>query len=1017
MKKSKQESTLFRISNGVRSSLILLMCIIFANVSAQNKSVSGTVIDETGVPLPGANIIVDGTSRGTQSDFDGNYTIEVTPKETLTFSYVGMKAVSVLVGNQTTINVTLKMDSSLDEVVVVGYGSRKKMDLIGSVTSVNADEMTKVATSDIGEMLRGQAAGVQISLNDSGPGGTSNILIRGKNTVNGGNDPLVIVDGVPVGAINDINPNDIESLNILKDASALAIYGARASNGVILITTKRGKNGRTSVSYNGSTALQTINRNFDIYSGDEFAQLKREAYRTDNGAYLDDSAIFSPVELASVQSGNYINWEKLILRTGITHNHNLSVTTGTENTSIFSSVNIFNQEGVVDNSDFNRITGRVNVDQKINDWLKIGANVSMQYSRENTPGGTMSETGGAGVGNIILTSITTSPLGSVYNEDGSLKAFPGDFVENVNPLVDLREVNTLARNRNDIMNLFADISLFEGFNYRLNLSRRSWNNKESSYSTANSLEGIRKNNQGQGRLKFQDNVEWQWENILTYSTDFGESKHKMDLTAVQSMTESNYTRLYAEYNNLPNDILGIYGLEAAESTQNYVSANRRSLVSGVFRAEYNYDSRYYFQAAMRADASSIFGANNKWGYFPSVGVSWNASNESFLTDVEEINNLKLSLSYGSIGNQGPSPYQSIATADQREYLINGIKVSGYVPGSRLSNPDLRWETTTNLNARLDFGFFHRLTGTIEYYKARTKDLFFDRSLPASSGYADQKFNIGEVENQGIEISMNGDLVKTKDLKVNLGVSFTKNVNKIITLGGIDGNGDGKEDDDVANRLFIGRPIDVNYQLMAIGIWQEGEDIANGNMASFGDDIVPGTYKLLDADGDGVVEVDDDRVITEQTPDWFGSFFLNAEYKGLDLSANVITVQGVDKYNAFRSGYTEGGSLRGIKNGIKQNYWLPENPGGDFPRPMEQNDTPFLYTNAIQDASFIRLQNVTLGYSLPSETLSSLGLNKLRVYVTGSNLITITDFQSFSPEKNPNDYPEAVTILAGIQVGL
>ncbi len=999
MKKSIPKNAILRLSDKLK--LIVLMCIVFTGASAQN-TISGTVTDNLGIPLPGVNVGIQGTSAGTQTDFDGKYSLQASEGQTLIFSYIGMKSISMPVGNQTTIDVLMLEDSALETVVVVGYGSKKKSDIISSVVSIKAEDMIKVATSDVGEMLRGKAAGVQVTLASGAPGGASTIRIRGQRSIDGGNDPIVIADGVRIGSINDINANDIESLEVLKDAAAQAIYGARASNGVILITTKRGKEGRLSISYNGFSGIQTINRNFDIYSGAEFAQLKREAFRTNNGGvYREDAEIFSALELESVQTGKYIDWEDQILRTGTTQNHAINISSGTDKFSIFSSINYIDTQGVIPNSDFNKVGLRLNIDQKVNSWLKVGLNTSFQISETNNPDNN----------GILLSSITTAPLGKVYNDDGTFRLLPGGFAENKNPLIDLYETTNLVEQKNDILNLFMDISPIKGFNYRFNASRRSWNYKRKSYNTTKSLAGIANSGLGSGSIQFQDNVEWQLENILTYKFDLKEKNH-FALTAVQSISETEYNSFTNTAQRIPNDILGIYGLGGAFLNTPTISGNKRGIVSAVGRMEYDYDNKYYFTVSGRADGSTVFGKNNKWAFFPAANMGWNAHKEDFLKNVDQISNLKLRFSYGSVGNEGISPGQSQSTADQRDYIIDGNQVSGYVPGNTLPNPNLKWETSTTFNAAIDLGLFNnRITSTVEFYNTRTKDLLVREALDPSSGYNFKWNNLGEIENKGIEITLNGDVIRNDDFKFSMGVSFTKNRNKIISLYGKDTDGDGKEDDDVLNRRFIGHPIGVFYRFQPIGIFQEGEDIMNSAQPL----AQPGDVKIRDVNGDGVIN-DDDRVITSQAPDWFGTLSLSAEYKGFDMSADFYTVQGITRDNPFLYGYTEGGSLRSIKNGIKQNYWTPENPGGNFPRPREGNDPSNIIALGLQDASYVRLQNITFGYTLPQNVLSRVGLTKMRFYVTGSNLFTITDFQSFSPERNPNEYPEPVTVVAGLQLG-
>ncbi|WP_366186667.1 TonB-dependent receptor [Flavobacterium ovatum] len=985
-----------------RLGFIVLLSMISLTVNAQTKTVKGTVIDDIGLPLPGATILIEGTTFATSTDIDGKYSISTTPNQKLTFSYVGTKTVTILVGNQTTINATLISDNKLEEVVVVGYGVKKKSDIISSVVRVKAEDLTKVATSDVGEMLRGKAAGVQVSLASGAPGSSSSIQIRGQRSISGGNDPIVIADGVRIGSINDINANDIESLEVLKDAAAQSIYGARAANGVILITTKRGKDGKAKISYNGFSGIQTINRNFDIYSGEEFAQLKREAFRTNNGGvYRPDDQIFSALELESVQSGNYVNWEDLVLQTGQTQNHALNISSGTETFNIFSSVNYINTKGVIPNSDFNKVGLRLNADQKINDWMKVGINTSFQFSESNSP-----NTSG-----VILSSITTAPLGKAFNDDGSLRFLPGGFAENKNPLIDLEQTTNFIENRNDILNVFLDVTPFKGFKYRLNTSRRSWNYKRASYNTTKSITGIANAGQGSGAIQFQDEVEWQIENIFTYNFNLKEVNH-FGFTAVQSVSETTNNNFQNSSTRIPNDILGINGLESALLNTPTLSAYKRGIVSGVGRVEYDYDNKYYFTVAGRVDGSTVFGKNNKWAFFPSANIGWNVHKENFMSNIDEINNLKLRFSYGSVGNEAISPGLSQSNANQNNYVINGTQVSGYIPGAFLPNPDLRWETSTTFNSAVDFGFFNdRITTTLEYYVTRTKDLLVQEQLDLSSGYSNRWSNIGEIENRGFEATVNANIIRKKDFKLNLGLSFTKNNNKIISLYGKDANGDGIEDNDILNRRFIGQSIGVFYQYQPTGIFQEGENIINSAQPL----AVPGDIKLLDVNGDNVIN-DSDRVITSRAPDWYGTVSLGMEYKGFDMSADFYTVQGVTRDNPFLYGYTEGGSLRGIKNGIKQNYWTPENPGGNFPRPKEGNDPSNIFNLGLQDASYVRLQNITFGYSLPKTITSKLGLSNLRIYVTGSNLITITDFQSYSPEKNPGDYPEPVTLVTGLKLG-
>ncbi|MBC7845982.1 MAG: TonB-dependent receptor [Flavobacterium sp.] len=1007
MKNNKDVNMLFLGGNYLRLSLILLMCILSFNASAQQNLISGKVVDDAGLPLPGANVIIKGSTKGVQTDFDGKFSIQATPNNTLIVSFIGMDDATVQVGSKKNLNIVLQATSqSLEEVVVVGYTSKKKSDVISSVASVKPKDMLKVATSDVGEMLRGKAAGVQVTTNSGGPGTSSTIRIRGDRTLSGNDDPIIIADGVVIGSINDVNANDIASLEILKDAAAQSIYGARASNGVILITTKKGKIGKAKVSYSGFSGIQTMNRNFDTYSGDEFAQLKREAARTsNNGVYQPDNVVFSSLELPSVQTGEYIDWEKYMIKTGLTNNHSVTVSSATENSSIYTSLNYIDVKGMIPNSDFEKVSLRVNVDQKINNWLKIGLNTSIQFDESHDPN--KDDNG------ILINSITTSPLGQIYNEDGSFRLNPGGIQETPNPLIDLYETNKVSLNRNDNINLYIDVNLAKGFTYKLNTNRRSWNYKRLSFNSSKSVSGVANAGQGSGEIEFKDNVEYTLSNIFNYNFAVAKKNH-FGIVAVQEMVSSSYTRFQNNASRIPNDILGIYGLEAAFLNTPIIDATEETLMSGVAKLEYDYDNKYYFTLSGRADGCSRFGIENKWGFFPAANAAWNVHKEGFMKEyVPVVNNLKLRASYGQVGNRPQDPYLSQATADQRDYIINGVKVSGYIPGGVLSTPDLRWETSTQLNLAVDFGLFkNRLSGTVEVYDTKTTDMIVKAKINETTGFSEQYQNIGEVNNQGIEVTLNSEIIRNKDFKLNLGASFTKNKNKIVSLYG-DKNGDGIQDDEVANRWFIGQPIDVYWQWKGIGIYQIGETIP----ADAGTGLLPGDIKLYDANpANGAKPEDADRIISSKYPEWYGTVSLSMEYKNFDFSADVYTVQGITKDNPYLYGFNEGGSLRGIKNGLKQDYWTPENPTGNWPRPRVGNDPPNFNTIGLQDASYIRLQNISLGYTLPADLIKKLGLGNFRMYVTGSNLITITDFQSYSPEKNASDYPEPVSYVFGLQVG-
>jgi len=1002
------------------SSTVLAFSSNTTDYIVQQLGVSGTITDSTGQPLSGANILEKGTSNGTLADFDGNFTINVSDqKSVLVISFIGYATQEIVVGNQKILKITMQESaSSLDEVIVVGYGSQIKSNLISSVAKVDTEELNKVPSSDLGEMLRGKAAGVIITTADASPGSSSNILIRGKQSINGGNAPLILIDGVQATSINDVNPNDVSSMEILKDAAAQAIYGARASNGVILITTKRGKIGKMQINYSGYTGLQSIQKHFDTYTGPEFVAYKREAFRA-NGGYTGqfplDSDIFTSAELQTIQSGEYINWEDKILQDAPITSHNINLTGGTEKLQVFSSLNYFSQEGIVRGTDFDRGIIRLNIDYDFNDWLKAGINSSWQISQKANPG-TSTVTNNPDSA-MLVRSITTSPLGQIYNDDGSLKLHPSDVQDSWNPLLDLKEITNDTKENQNIMNVFVDISPFKGLKYRFNVSRTYLNRKNYFFSSSKSLKGTLAGGLGLGSISYVDNEQWQIENIVNYNTDFGTENHKLGLTFVQSYLNTKFNQFVNSASNIPSDAIGIYYL-AAGVNQPDITAYERSLVSYVVRAQYDFAGKYHFAGSMRADASSVFGANNKWGYFPAVSAGWNIDREDFLDNSKIVDVLKLRASYGSVGNEGIQPYQSLTTVVPYDYIFGGTKAAGLLPGASLPNPDLKWETSTTFNAGIDFGFLEgsRISGVLEFYNTRTKDLLVNRAIPQVTGYSRKIVNLGEVENKGIELSLNGDIIKKDDFTLSAGIVFNRNRNKIISLYGEDSDGDGIEDDDVANGWFIGQPIDVYYDYQMVGIFSTPEEVA----ASITPSSEPGDIKVRDVNGNGVFDPDD-RVITKQGPDWYGTFTLNMTYKGFDLSGSLYTVQGVTKFNTFLVDYWTGGNQRGILSGIKQDYWTPEHTNGTRPRPLEARGRRFMdqgnVTAGLQDASFVRLQNLTVGYSLPQSILDKLKLNKLRIYLTGQNLFTVTDFEAYSPENDARAYPETVSVTAGLQIGI
>lgn len=978
--------------------LFLLCCSTFSVVAQDGITVSGTVKDVQGVPLSGASIVAKGTTNGTSADFDGNFSLRVSEEATtLEVSYLGFQTKEIPITGDN-LEIVLQEDADqLEEVVVVGYGTQKKSDVTGAVASVDVEDANTVPTTNVSELLRGRAAGVQVNLADARPGGNSNIVIRGKVSLVG-NDPLVIVDGIPYDDINDVAPEDIVSVEVLKDASSQAIYGARAANGVILITTKRGKEGKFQVDYHGYTTIQSLTKNFDLYSAEEFAQLRREANRSDSesGDYLEDATIFNDFELESLRNRNFVDWEDLILEDAVINSHSLSVSGGGEKTQVYTSLSYFNQDGLIPTSGFERGTFRLNVDQQVSEKLSVQANLNIQNSKQDRESNS-------------LDFISISPLAKPFDENGDLVKEPlGTGSTRINPLWNIRESDDEIETRLTDVNLVANYQITPSFSYKLNTFLRNRDESSGIYRSSEHSSGDGDVN-GRAILGSQHYKELLVENILNYTPKINEA-NQLDFTFVNALSERRTETTAVEKEGFPNDALGFNG-NATEIVGTSRDVSLRKLVSFLGRARYNLLNKYLLTLTTRADASTVFAENNKWGFFPAAAFAWKIHEEEFLQGSNVVNQLKFRVSYGDTGNEGIDPAQSLGVADDLPYVFGGISTGGFAPLERLPNPRLKWETTTTLNLGLDFGFFRNvLTGSVEVYESRTKDFLLDRLLSGLSGYSVTRFNIGEVENRGIELALNTNIVRREDLNWSVGLILSSNRNKILELDGqLDENGEPL--DFVTQGLFIGEPIDNIRQFQFDGIFQEGDDIANSAQP----EALVGDIRVVDTNGDGDID-DNDRIIYRENPDWYGSLTTNVQYKGFELFVDFYRVQGATRLNNFLSDFNNGATLQGALNGIKVDYYLPEDPSNEFPRPRTTAPN-FIAATAVKDASYTRLRTITLGYGLPSKTLSRFGLSNAKVYLTGTNLFTFTDYLSYSPENNPGAFPDAKGITLGVKLGI
>lgn len=995
---------------------VFLLCSSY-NVMAQ-KTITGSVLSENdGSPLIGATIIEKGTSNGVSTDFDGKYSITIREaSSTLLVSYVGFKTKEVLVkGN--VLEILLSEDASLlNEVVVVGYGTEKKSDLVNAVAVTDISKAILSPTSDVNEMLRGRIAGLQVNVGGGTlrPGGTSDIIFRGNSSIEGNVSAIYVVDGIiRDGGIEDIDSDDIESIEFLKDASAQAIYGSRGANGVVLITTKRGKNSKMQVSYHGFTTTKSIERNFDVYSGQEFAQLRREAVRSTNAddSYTDDSIIFSALDLESIENNQFVDWEDELVRNGTVNSQSLSISGGTEMTKVFGSANYFQEDGIIPTSKYIRKTLRLNIDQKINN--KFSVNFDLNFLNDDIDR----------AANVNV--ITFSPLGRAYDDFGNLTQFPsGEELSAINPIWNLREQNNEEKGNDFVVNVTPSWQITKNLQYQLktNLTRR--NSERGQYQS--SLSSAGDDVDGIARIENQLRESYLIENILTWDKAFNDD-HKLNLTLVQAAQEDKFSRTFTQAEGFTNESLGYNGITNAIGNV-FVERDQiqERLTSGMVRARYNLFDKYLFNATFRADAASANSDDNKWGYSGGGSFAWKIHKENFLKRVDAIKELKLRVSYGSLLNKPRLPFRSLFTAEGQNYIFDGESASGYSPSTILPNPNYKFERVTTTNIGLDFSLFNRiLEGNANWHDKRTTDLFIRRPVPAISGYTSTYDNGGELQNTGLELSLTANIINNDSFKWSVSTNWSNNKNKILELYN-DGQGNPVLEDDQFN-YFVGQAAGAIRHYQFAGIWQEGEDFANAPQANPDSafpqaDLRPGDIKVADVNGDGKID-QDDRVFTDPNPDWFGSFSTNLAYKGFDLFVDFYVVEGATKVNPFLSDFNNGGTLQGKVNGVKVDYYTPENPSTTFPRPNFDATPLYLNSLAVKDASYVRLRTVSLGYTLSEKVTSQIGLDQVRFYITGTNLFTETDYIGYSPEVNIRNtfsnadtgYPDATSFTFGIRL--
>lgn len=983
----------------VRYLCFVFVMLVVQCAFAQDRTITGTVTDNKQEPLIGVNVVVKGnTSVGAITDLDGKYSLSVPEgKTTLIFSYIGYVTQEVSVGLRNTVDVVLVDDAqALDEVVVVGYGVVKKRDLVGSIASVKSQDITAVPTSNVLESMQGKIAGLDMTRSSGQPGSSFNFTIRGNRSLTASNAPLILVDGIAYGTDIDINPNDVESIEVLKDASTTAIYGSRGANGVILVTTKKGKEGKTKVDFNAywgpsfSTNLPKVNNT------EQYVAMRREAMRAVGQwtSPADDGVIWDAVALERIKNNVNTDWYDLIMDDATTQNYQVSINGGTDATKVSLSLDYFNETGILIGDDFDRFNGRINVSQRIMKGMEAGASALFTTSTRS-----------AAPSNVFHAAQTKEPYGVPFNEDGSLNKYPftGSGATDINMLFNQDKNNYVDETKSNRFfgTLFLNWEIIKGLQFRTNFGYDSQNSRNGHFEGVNST--FVGSNKGLAKVSKNEthSTAWTWENTLTYTKDF--DIHSLTAMVGHSMSKSSFEDTYAEGKGLSFEQSLFHNLDG--TSQDYALSStltESSMLSYFARLNYKLLDKYLLTATLRADGSSVLAKGNRWGYFPSVAVAWRMKDEHFLSSVDEISDLKLRLSYGLSGNSAVSPYQTTGGLSKTIYEFGTIPAYGYRPYN-MANLELQWEKTRVLNFGVDFGLFNnRIYATIDAYKTWTSDLLLPMILPGHTGFTEVISNVGKTETRGIDLSINTVNFDTKDFKWTSDLTFSANKEEITALN--------TNQNDVGSGWFIGSPTKVFYDYEKVGIWQTSEAT---EAAKYGQE--PGDIKVSDQNKDGAIDANNDRkVLGQQTPKWTAGLNNRFEYKGWELSFFLYARVGHLIQNEAAANFNPSG----WNNSIACDYWTPENPTNAYPRPNFNKNESMLYksTLAYCKGNFLKIKDITFGYSFPKQMISKLNMSKLRIYTTLKNFFTFSAVDDYDPERGgSNSYPMTKQVVFGINV--
>lgn len=1006
----------------------LHICCTFA--FAQTIPVSGTVKDKLNIPLPGVSIKVKNGTAVTSTNGDGKFTIAAKTGDILVFTSIGFASHEHTVSTGP-INITLSDDNKdLDEVVVVGYGTQRKKDLTGAVASISAKSVENVPIARLDQIIQGRASGVQVSQTQAQPGGQVSLRIRGTNSINSSNEPLFVIDGFPgAGNLNSLNPNDIQSIDILKDASSIAIYGSRGANGVVIVTTKKGAAGQSAINFEAYYGFQKVRNPYKMMNATEFANYLNDAQRLTN-IETPGSAKALPYTDAQIAAlGKGTDWQNELFRTAPISNYQLNFIGGSQDTKYNLSMNYFDQQGIIINSGYKKASVRFNLDKKVGEKLMFGFTSQLTGAIDKRA---LVNTGGGSNGGVLLDALRINPALPVYtNGDYTYQNGPTGYVFALgNPIAYANKTKNQYKNIRGLMNFYGEYEIIKGLKFKatagtdFNLQTRDFYLPSDIFLGSNTL--------GSARKEYSDNLSWVNENTLTYDKEFNKN-HAINVVGGFSMQEFNTSNFNAASTNFFTNVLGVDNISLGSNVLVPGSGRVKNTLASFFgRVNYRLMDKYLITFTMRADGSSKFGANNKWGYFPSGAVAWRVNQEEFMKSLTFVSDLKLRASMGVSGNQEIDPYQSIARYQSNGATLGNTRVVGVSPNN-IPNPNLAWESTSSFDLGLDLALFNnRITFTADYYSKHTKDLLLNVSVPRTTGYGSILLNAGGVNNKGFELAINTENITGKTFQWTTNINFSLNRNKVTDLAGEKERFVG----DASSSLFpsgtggtsilrVGEPIGSFYGYRFAGIWQTQAEIDASGIKG----VLPGDPRYADLNNDKVIDAKDREIIGRAQPDFIYGITNNLTYGRFNLNIFFQGVKGSDVLNLNRY-ELESGDFTTNKLVSVNNRWTGPGTSNTIPK---ANSTlrrrTGITSDVVEDGSFLRLKTVSLSYNIPIGKSLGKTFKSASIYITGTNLVTFTRYSGYDPEVNSfdpsnglslntdyNAYPTTRTYTAGVRLG-